>query len=205
MAKRVYESDNIKALANKMRELAKTDTEYTTYDFVEGIQDVYWAGYQAHVADVEARVLAALEEAKKNGDFDGADGMAATHSWEGTVLTVTSASGTSSSDLKGDKGDTGDKGDKGDKGDPGEAGSQGIQGEKGDKGDKGDTGAQGAAGSDGAPGKSAYEYAKAGGYTGTETEFYADLARGSNTAADLAALSAEFTAHKTAPIYPVSV
>lgn len=34
----------------------------------------------------------------------GEDGVSATHSWDGTVLTVTSASGTSSSDLKGDEG-----------------------------------------------------------------------------------------------------
>ena len=40
----------------------------------------------------------------------GQDGVSATHSWNGTVLTVTSASGTSSADLKGDKGDTGDPG-----------------------------------------------------------------------------------------------
>lgn len=37
----------------------------------------------------------------------GADGVSATHSWDGTTLTVTSASGTSSADLKGDKGDVG--------------------------------------------------------------------------------------------------
>ena len=40
----------------------------------------------------------------------GADGVSATHSWDGTTLTVTSASGTSSADLKGDKGDTGARG-----------------------------------------------------------------------------------------------
>ncbi len=44
----------------------------------------------------------------------GEDGVSVTHSWEGTVLTITSASGTSSADLKGEKGD---------KGDPGEGGS----------------------------------------------------------------------------------
>ena len=55
---------------------------------------------------------------------NGKDGVSATHSWDGTTLTVTSASGTSSADLKGDKGDKGDTGE---------------QGEKGDKGDKGDT------------------------------------------------------------------
>ena len=50
--------------------------------------------------------------------FDGKDGVSATHSWNETVLTITSASGTSSSDLKGEKGDKGDsvKGDKGDTG-----------------------------------------------------------------------------------------
>ena len=41
---------------------------------------------------------------------DGADGVSATHSWNGTVLTVTSASGTSSANLKGEKGDTGANG-----------------------------------------------------------------------------------------------
>lgn len=45
---------------------------------------------------------------------DGKDGVSATHSWKGTVLTVTSASGTSSADLKGEKGDKGDKGDNAD-------------------------------------------------------------------------------------------
>ena len=40
----------------------------------------------------------------------GKDGTSATHSWNGTVLTITSASGTSSSDLKGEKGNTGHDG-----------------------------------------------------------------------------------------------
>jgi hypothetical protein len=48
----------------------------------------------------------------------GKDGVSATHSWNGTVLTVTSASGTSSADLKGAKGDKGDS-IKGDTGSPG--------------------------------------------------------------------------------------
>ena len=42
---------------------------------------------------------------------NGSNGVSATHSWSGTTLTVTSASGTSSADLKGSKGDKGDKGD----------------------------------------------------------------------------------------------
>ena len=88
--------------------------------------------------------------------------------------------------LKGDKGDKGDTGAQGEQGLPGEKGEkgdtgaqgiqgiQGIQGEKGDKGDKGDTGATGATG---AAGKSAYDYAKEGGYTGTEIEFIQKLAK----------------------------
>ena len=61
-------------------------------------------------------------------DIKGHDGASVGHSWYGTVLTITSASGTSSADLKGEKGDTGE---------------QGIQGEKGDPGDKGETGEAG--------------------------------------------------------------
>lgn len=59
---------------------------------------------------------------KVSGGSHGKDGTSATHSWNGTVLTITSASGTSSADLKGDKG---------------EQGIQGIPGEKGEKGDPG--------------------------------------------------------------------
>ena len=40
----------------------------------------------------------------------GKDGVSPTHSWSGTVLTITSASGTSSADLKGEKGDQGQQG-----------------------------------------------------------------------------------------------
>lgn len=60
----------------------------------------------------------------------GKDGVSPTHSWNGTVLTITSASGTSSADLKGEKGD---------KGDTGAQGIQGIQGAKGDTGADGTT------------------------------------------------------------------
>lgn len=65
----------------------------------------------------------------------GKDGVSATHSWNGTVLTVTSASGTSSADLKGEKGDKGEKGEQGIQGIQGEAGPAGPQGERGEKGD----------------------------------------------------------------------
>lgn len=44
---------------------------------------------------------------------DGSDGVSATHSWNGTVLTVTSASGTSSADIKGATGSPGKDGSAG--------------------------------------------------------------------------------------------
>lgn len=46
----------------------------------------------------------------------GANGVSCTHSWNGTTLTVTSASGTSSANLKGDTGEQGPRGEKGDTG-----------------------------------------------------------------------------------------
>lgn len=56
---------------------------------------------------------------------DGKNGISATHSWNGTVLTITSASGTSSSDLKGEKGDTGPQGIQGTAGQDGKNGIDG--------------------------------------------------------------------------------
>lgn len=72
-----------------------------------------------------------------------------THEWDGTVLKITSAAGTSSADLlghtgpQGEKGDQGIQGVQGIQGEQGIQGPQGIQGEKGDKGEKGDTGESG--------------------------------------------------------------
>ena len=101
---------------------------------------------------------------------DGNDGVSCTHSWEGTVLTVTSASGTSSSDLRGPKGDagaTGPRGPAGATGPRGEAftyadftpeqlaalvGPKGKRGETGPRGATGATGAQGPRGEAGATG-----------------------------------------------------
>jgi len=63
------------------------------------------------------KLLAAdVEEKLKNGEFDGKDGVSVTHSFDGTVLKMTSASGSTEVDLKGDKGPQGEKGDKGDAG-----------------------------------------------------------------------------------------
>lgn len=95
----------------------------------------------------------------------GVDGVSCTHSWDGTVLTITSASGTSSTDLKGEKGADGEPGVNGTDGIDGISvssasinesdhliltlsngstvdagycrGEQGIQGEQGEKGTNG--------------------------------------------------------------------
>ena len=87
---------------------------------------------------------------------------AATHSWNGTVLTMTTTGGgTSSADLKGATGETGPQGEQGIQGPQGIQGAtgatgpqgiQGPQGEKGDKGDKGDAGPQGPQGIQGETG-----------------------------------------------------
>ena len=70
----------------------------------------------------------ALAQAKASGEFDGKDGVSATHSWNGTTLTITSASGSSSANLKGAKGDKGDQGIQGPKGDTGATGATGQRG-----------------------------------------------------------------------------
>ena len=64
--------------------------------------------------------------------YDGIDGISAEHSWDGTVLTITSASGTSSADLKGEKGDAFTYDDFTEEQIEGLRGPQGIQGETGE-------------------------------------------------------------------------
>ena len=59
---------------------------------------------------LEQAIDMALAEAKESGEFDGEDGTSITHSWNGTTLTITSASGSSSVDLKGEVGANGKDG-----------------------------------------------------------------------------------------------
>lgn len=133
--------------------------------FVEAIKR-----YEDAAADALA-VAAELREARDAGELsgtpgpagpkgdagaagrDGVDGVGCTHSWEGSVLTVTSASGTSSSDLRGPKGDAGATGPEGPagaagpKGDPftyadfTQAQLAALVGPKGERGEAGPAGA----------------------------------------------------------------
>lgn len=72
----------------------------------------------------------------KNGNdgkdgTNGKDGISVTHSWDGTVLTVTSASGTTATDLKGEKGEQGIQGKSGVDGKDGVNGKDGNDGSPG--------------------------------------------------------------------------
>lgn len=113
----------------------------------------------------------------------GKDGISVTHSWDGTILTITSASGTSSADLKGGDGEPGvgvagieqtitSTEDNGDNvitvtmtdgstsdfviknGSKGATGDKGEQGIQGEKGEPGDKGDKGDKGDTGAAGYS---------------------------------------------------
>ena len=139
---------------------------------------------QTTIAEIAAIAQSVRDDADA-GRFDGAQGP------EGPI---------GPAGPQGEQGIQGEKGEKGDKGDAftysdftteqlaalkGEKGDTGAQGPQGDKGDTGPQGPQGPAG---AAGQSAYTAAQAGGYTGTEANFYADLAAMRGLAAELAAI-----------------
>ena len=77
---------------------------------------------------------------------------------------------------QGPQGETGPQGPAGPEGPQGPEGPAGPQGPAGEQGPQGEPGPPGAAGEGG--GKSAYEYAVDGGYTGTEEEFQALMGSG---------------------------
>ena len=52
-------------------------------------------------------IIQELNATRDDGGFNGTDGTPCTHSWSGSVLTVTSASGSSSADLRGPQGPQG--------------------------------------------------------------------------------------------------
>ena len=88
--------------------------DYVVQDTAPEDTSVLWVDTSDNSDDgFQEAVNVALAQAKESGEFDGADGdngVSCTHSWNGTTLTVTSASGTSSADLKGADGYTPVKG-----------------------------------------------------------------------------------------------
>lgn len=128
-------------------------------------------------SDFTTEQLAAL---KGDTGAAGAPGVTPTIGANGNWFLGTTDTGKPSRGAKGDTGASGSPGADGVTPHIGENGnwyigstdtgkpSRGVAGAKGDKGD---------AGADGAAGKSAYQYAQDGGYTGTETEFSEKLAQ----------------------------
>lgn len=102
--------------------------------------------------ELDSAINTALAQAKASGEFNGSqgpqgeqglqgiqgiqgeqgpageNGISINHNWNGTILTITSASGTSSSDLQGPRGEQGVQGIQG------EQGPQGLQGPQGEPG-----------------------------------------------------------------------
>lgn len=62
--------------------------------------------FRAYPVPINSGDLDKIKVINKSGG-SGKDGVSCTHKWSGTVLTVTSASGTSSADLKGEPGKDG--------------------------------------------------------------------------------------------------
>lgn len=104
----------------------------------------------------------------------GKDGVTPTIGSNGNWYLGAEDTGKPSRGATGPQGETGPAGPVGPQG---PAGANGKDGEKGDKGEPGEKGAPGKKGAPGADGKSAYQYAQDGGYTGTETDFIAKLAQ----------------------------
>lgn len=98
-----------------------TSFEKTSGDGTPGSTDVYTATF-GDGTSLEMRIP--IPTNGKDG-VDGKDGVSCTHEWNGTTLTVTSASGSSSADLKGEKGDAGERGQTGPAGPRGEKGETG--------------------------------------------------------------------------------
>lgn len=124
---------------------AKANAENVAYISIEDNEDV--SDNLELNANVQAAVNSALAQAQSSGMFNGENGkngVSATHFWNGTVLTVSSASGTSSANLRGENGNDGNDGVSAThswngttltiKSASGES-SADLKGDKGDKGD----------------------------------------------------------------------
>ena len=99
----VTEAELVEAVENPLKE-AKDSGEFNGEDGYSPVARVEQTteGAKITIEDAEGTTTATVK--------DGKNGTSVTHSWDGTVLTINSASGSSSVDLKGDKGDTPEKG-----------------------------------------------------------------------------------------------
>lgn len=106
-------------------------TTQNIYTLCDGTYKEWETGTSEFISELEVTVKKAaavylvnedatinIEVTGKDGEDgkDGTDGVSVTHSWDGTILTVTSASGTSSADLQGTKGADGKDGKDGEDG-----------------------------------------------------------------------------------------
>lgn len=154
-----------------------TETEVKRYENLEerikkieengGVADL--SGYLKKT-ELNTAIDSALEQAKESGAFDGKDGINGADGKDGTSVTITSISES-----------TVDGGDNTVTFNDGTSlavknGKNGKDGAKGERGEQGEQGVQGKTGEKGADGKSAYEYAKDSGFSGTESEFSQKLA-----------------------------
>ena len=102
-----------------------------------------------------------------------------TQTASGATITITDLNGTTTANISngtdGAQGETGPQGPAGPQGPTGPTGPQGPTGPAGPQGPQGPTGATGATGATGPAGESAYQAAVAGGYTGSQADFYAAL------------------------------
>lgn len=138
---------------------------------LQGIQGVQGPQGERGPAGADgATGLQGPKGAKGDPGTPGKDGHSpvVTATKSGKITTI-SVDGTAIATVEdGADGTPGKDGAPGAKGDPGEKGDTGPQGPQGPKGDTGSAGANG---------KSAYQYAVEGGYTGTETKFAEKLAQ----------------------------
>lgn len=106
-------------------------------------------GEKLGTTELDSAINTALAQAKASGEFNGTqgpqggqgpqgeqgpageNGISINHNWNGTILTITSASGTSSSDLQGPRGEQGVQGIQGKQGPQGPQGEPGITPQKG--------------------------------------------------------------------------
>lgn len=142
----------------------------------KGMGEIVFAGYKEGVRQIAVDVL------YKVAPSSGASGTEPAEPTPNVVQQIMLAANAAESLAQSVRDDadvgkfTGAKGDKGDTGPVGPVGPQGPQGEQGPTGATGPQGPKGDTGETGADGKSAYQYAQEGGYTGTETEFAEKLA-----------------------------